>query len=133
MQKMYIIDVCTQERTITKSKFYKLTNLTFFASLLKDVPMGCKNAVLPEPLLKNHDFYCFTFEKNTLQPYNDNLCLLTALALQLHGNRRLKEETSKIFNFFHRNSEAEDVSKLQGAHLNDFPKVEDLLQLNIFL
>ena len=26
-----------------------------------------------------------------------------------------------------------DVSKIQGVHLNDIPKVEDLLQLNIFL
>ena len=32
--------------------FLKLTNLTTFASLLKDVSTGCKDTVLPEPLLK---------------------------------------------------------------------------------
>ena len=52
MQKMDIVDICTRERTNTKWKFYKLTNLTKFASLLKDVPMGCKDTVLPEPFWK---------------------------------------------------------------------------------
>ena len=52
MQKMDIVDICTRERANTKWKFYKVTKLTIFASLLKDVPMGCKDTVLPEPLLK---------------------------------------------------------------------------------
>ena len=76
---------------------------------------------------------CLFFQRNTRQTYNDNLCLLGALALHLHGNEKLEEETSKIYNFFLNNSEEEDVSKFQGVHLNDFPKVEDFLQLNIFL
>ena len=50
MQKMDIVHICTRERANTKWKFYKLTKLTTFASLLKDVPMGCKDTVLPEPL-----------------------------------------------------------------------------------
>ena len=82
----------------TKWSFYKVTNLTVFAALLKDVPMGCKNAVLPELLLKNHTIKCLTFEENTRQPYNNNLCLFRALALHMHGNQRLEEETSKLFN-----------------------------------
>ena len=73
------------------------------------------------------------FERNTSQPYNDNLCFFRAVALHLFGNERLEEETAKIFNLFLNNSEEGDVSKLQGVHLNDIPKVEDLLQLNIFL
>ena len=84
----------------TNWRFYKLTNLTIFAALLKDEPMGCKNAVLPEPLLKNHTINCLTFEEITRQPYNDNLCLFRALALHLHGTQRLEEETSKLFNLF---------------------------------
>ena len=63
MQKMDIVDICTRERANTKWKFYKLTN--FFASLLKDVPMGCKVTVLPEPLLRNRNFNCLGFQKNT--------------------------------------------------------------------
>ena len=95
MQKTDIVDICTRERTNTKWKFY-LTNLTIFASLIKDVPMGCKDTVLPEPLLRNCNVNCLTFERNTLQPYNDNLCLFRALALHLHGNKKLEEETSNV-------------------------------------
>ena len=82
MQKMDIVDICTRKRSNTKWKIYQLTNLTIFASLLKDVPMVCKDTLLPEPILKNHIVNCLTFERNTLQPYNDNLCLFRALALQ---------------------------------------------------
>ena len=72
--------------------------MTVFAALLKDVPMGCKAAVLPELLLKNHTINCLTFEENTRQPYNDNLFLFRALAPHLRGNQRLEEESFKIFN-----------------------------------
>ena len=61
MQKMDIVDICTRERANTKWIFYKLTNLTVFASLVKDVPMGCKDTVLPEPLLKNHNVNYLTY------------------------------------------------------------------------
>ena len=83
----------------------KLTNLTVFASLLKDVPMGCKDTILPEPILRNGNVNCLNFEKNTRQSYNDNL----------------------------NNSEERDPSKFQGVHMTDIPKVEEMLQLNIFL
>ena len=133
LQTMDFVDICTRERANTKWKFYKLTNLTVFAALLKDVPMGCKDTVLPERLLKNHNVNCFTFERNTRQAYCDNLCLFRALALRLHGNDKFQEETSKIFHLFLNNSEKGEFSKLQGVHLNDIPKVGDLLQLNTFL
>ena len=133
MQKMVIVDICTQERVKTKWKFYKLTSLTVFVSLIKDVPMGCKDTILPEPLLRNGNVNCLTLEKNTRQPYNDNLCLFRALALHLHGNEKPEEETSKIFNVFLNNSEERDPSKIQGVHMTNIPKVEEMLQLNIFL
>ena len=74
LQKMDFVDICTRERANTKWKFYKLTNLRVFAALLKDVPMGCKDTVLPEPLLRNFNVNCLIFERNTSQPYDDNLC-----------------------------------------------------------
>ena len=64
-QKMDIIGLCTRERANTKWKFYKLTNLTIFAALLKGIPMGCKDTVLPEPLLRNCNVNCLTFERNS--------------------------------------------------------------------
>ena len=81
--KTDVIEFCSRERMNTKWRFYKLTKLTVFAALLEDVPMGCKNAVLPEPLLKNHTINCLTFEESTWQPYNINLCLFRALTLHL--------------------------------------------------
>ena len=133
MEKMDIVDICTPERSNTKWKFYKLTNLTIFASLLKDVPMGCKDTVLHEPLLRNCNLNCLTFERNTRQPYNDNLCLFRALALHLHGNEKLEEETSKTFNLFQNNCGEGDPSKFQGVHMTDIPKMEEMLHLIIFL
>ena len=58
MHKLDIVELCTRERANTKWKFHKLTILSIFASLLKDVPMGCKDTILPEPLLKNHNVTC---------------------------------------------------------------------------
>ena len=45
-----VIESYSRERRNTNWRFYRLTNSTVFAALLKDVPMGCKNAVLPKPL-----------------------------------------------------------------------------------
>ena len=95
--------------------------------------MGCRDTVLPEPLLRNCIVNCLTFERNTRQPYNDNRCLFRALALHLHGNEKQEEETSKIFNFFLNNCEEGDPSKFQSVHMTDIPKVEEMLHLNIFL
>ena len=117
----------------TKWRFDKLTNLTVFAALHKDVPMGCNNAVLPEPLLKNHTINCLTFEESTRQPYNGNLCLFRALDLHLHGTQRLKEETTKLFNLFINKVDGFSADQFQGVHTNDIPFVEDLLTLNILL
>ena len=89
--------------------------------------MGCKSAVLPEPQPKNHTINCLTFEENTRQPYNDNLCLFRALALHIHKNQRLGEETSKLLNF------GLSANQLQGVLMNDNPIVEDLLTLNLVL
>ena len=101
LNKTDVIKSCSREKRNTKWRFSKLTNLTVFAVLVEDVPMGCKNAVLLEPLLRNHTINYLTFEENTRQPYNDNLCLLRALAFHMHArNQRLEEETSKFFILF---------------------------------
>ena len=63
-----VIVSCSRERMNTKWRLYKLTNLTVFAASLKDMPMGCKNAVLPELLLRNDTINCLTFEGSTRQP-----------------------------------------------------------------
>ena len=131
--KTNVIESCSRERMNTKWRFYKLTNLTVFAALLKDVPMGCKDAVLPEPLLKSHTINCFTFEENTKQSYKDNLCLFRAPAVHLHGTQRLEAETSSLFNLFTNKMDGLGADQIQGVLMNDIPFVEDLLTLNIVL
>ena len=51
----------------------------------------------------------------------------------MHGNDKLEAETAKILNLFLAKSEEGDPSNIQGFQKNDIPKVEDILQLNIFL
>ena len=131
--KSHVIESCSRERMNTKWRFYKLTNLTVFAALLKDVPMGCKDAVLTEPVPKNQTINCLTFDENTRQPYNDNLCLFRALALQINGNHRLEEETPKLFNLFINKLDGLTADQFRSVHMNDIPFVEDLLILNIVL
>ena len=133
LKKTDVIESCTKERSNTKWTFFKLTNLTIFAALLKDIPMGCKDAVLPESLLKNRSINCLTYEQNTKKQYRDNLCLFRALALHLHGNERIEEETSKFFNLFLINSTKPDPSKFQGVCMDDIPSVEDIVGINIFI
>ena len=86
LNKTRVIELCSRERMNTNWSFYNLANLTVFAVLLENFPKGCKEAILPEYLLKNHTTNCLTFEENTRQRYDDKLCLLRALALHLHGN-----------------------------------------------
>ena len=72
LKKTDVIESCTKERSNTKWRFFKLTNLTIFAALLRDIPMGCKDASLPEPFLRNPSINCFTYEQNTKKTYKDN-------------------------------------------------------------
>ena len=95
--------------------------------------MGCKNAVLPKPLLINHTIKCLTYEENTRQPYNDNLCFFRAFSLHLHDTQRLEGETSKLFTFFINKMDGLSPNEFQGVHMNDNPTVEDLLFLKILV
>ena len=111
-----VIDACSRESMNTKRRFYKLTNLIVFAALLKDIPMACKDAVLPELLLRIGTIKCLTYGEKTRQPCNDNLCLIRALALHLHGTHRLEVETSELFNLF--------INKMDGISPNQFQRIQ---------
>ena len=133
LKKTDAIESCTKERSHAKWRFFILTNLTKFAALLRDIRMGYKDAVLPESLLRNPSTNCLTNEQNTKKTYMDKLCLFRALALHLHGNERLEEETSKLFNHFFVNSTNPNPSKFQGVCMDDIPSVEDIVGINLFI
>ena len=98
-RKLILLIFVHEREPIQKWKFYKVTNLTVFALLIKDVLMGCKDTILPDQLLKNHNVICLTFERSTRQPYNDNFCLFRALALHLHGNENWRRRLRKYPKF----------------------------------
>ena len=62
LKKTDVIESCTKERSNTKRRFFRLTKLTIFAALLRDIPMSCKDSVLSESLLRNPSIYCLTYE-----------------------------------------------------------------------
>ena len=62
LKKTDVIESCTKERSNTKRRFFRLTKLTIFAALLRDIPMSCKDSVLSESLLTNPSIYCLTYE-----------------------------------------------------------------------
>ena len=100
--KFDVIELCSREKINTNWRFHKLTNLTMFAALVKVIPMGCKEAALPKPLLKNRAVNCIIIGENTKQPLIDILCLSSVFALHLHGNHKLEEEISEFFRFFNK-------------------------------
>ena len=73
--------------------------VTIFAALLKNIPMGCPDSVLPKPLLKNHSVNCLLADKDK-QPDKDHLCLVCALSMYLHGHSNLDAPTSQLFTEF---------------------------------
>ena len=133
LNKTDVIESSGRERMNTKWRFYELTNLTVFAAALKDVPMGCMNAVLHQHVLKNHTIKRLTFEESTRQPYKDNLCHFRAPALHLHGSQRLEGEISIIFNWFINKLDGLSADQFQEVHVTYISVVEDLLTLNIQL
>ena len=71
--------------------------------------------------------------KTPKKTYEDNRCLFRALALHLHGDDRLEEETSELFNLFLVNSINLDPSNFQGVCMDDIPSVEDIVGIKNFI
>ena len=124
--------IVPQEKEQKLNENYKLTKVSVFASLLKDIHMGYRDTVLPEFFLEKHNVKYLTSGRKVRQIYNGNFCLFGAVALHLNGNDKLEEETAK-FSLFLAKSEVGVPSKLQVVQMNDIAKVEDNLQLKNIL
>ena len=70
--------------------------------------------------------------ENTRKLYIDKLCPFRALALHLHGNERLEEETTKLFKFFLEKTSRTDPANFRGVCREDIAAVEDNNQAEIF-
>ena len=73
-----------QERQNRKSRFKFNKNVTIFAALLKNIPMGRPESIFPEILKRDSSVNCLLSNKDK-QPYKHHLCLLRALARYMNG------------------------------------------------
>ena len=132
VKKQDIIEVCTQYRQNAKWRFKLITNLTIFAALLKNVPMGRPDSVIPDPLLRNHQGNCLISDAHTQQSYNDHLCLFRALATHLHGTTNLETSTSMIFIAFLEKTGC-DPKQFRRVSMDNLIIVEDVVEKNTFI
>ena len=77
-ERFDIVEQCIQKRQNTKWKFNLIKIVTIFAALLKNIPMGCPDSVLPEPSLKKHSVNFLSFIGKVNQPYKDYVFLFSA-------------------------------------------------------
>ena len=131
VEKIDIVEQCTQERQNIKWRFKLITNVTIFAALLKNIPMGCPDSVLPEPLLRHKQVNCILSDKDK-QPYNDHFCLFRALRMYLHGHSNLDAHRSQLFTEFLSKS-GHDPKNFLGVAFDDLPLVEGIVESNIFI
>ena len=115
----------------TKWRFELITNVTIFAALLKNIPMGFPNSVLSGPLPKNHSVNCLLSNK-AKEPYKDHLCLFRELAMYMNGHSNLDSHTSRYFTEFKTKS-GYDPKNFCGASVVDLPDVDESVQRNIFI
>ena len=83
VEKMNLVETCAQERENTKWQFALSTNVTIFCALLKNIPMGCTDAVLPEQFLRRSDVNCLV-SIGYGKTYKDYLCLFRAISVHLY-------------------------------------------------
>ena len=127
VEKFDIVEQCTQERRNTKWRLNLITNVTIFAfrcTTKKNIPMGCSDSVLPEPLLKNH----LLLDKDR-QPYKVHICLFRALTMFLHGHSNRDAHTSQLFTEFISKS-GHDPKNFRGVSFDDLPLVEGIVEPN---
>ena len=106
------VELATRERPNTKWKFAFATNMTVFAAILKEIPLGCQNLEIPSRILKNKKIVCLT-TNSSCKPYNDNLCLLRAVTFHLTGRHNLDEQTVNLFQRYLEHCEV-DVNDYEG-------------------
>ena len=131
MEKFDIVEQGTQKRHNTKWRFKLITNVSIFTALLKNIPMGCPDSVLPEPLQRHAKVNCLLSNKDK-KPYKDHLSLFRALTMYMNGHKDLDSHTSRCFTDFISKS-GNDPKNFRGVSVEDLPVVETTVQRNIVI
>ena len=130
---MGLVETCAQEREKTKWRFALTTNVTIFCALLKSIPMGCIDAVLPEQLLWRSDVNCLV-SNGYGESYKDYLCLFWAIAVHLYGSSWLETNSKYLFIVFLHEYESEhDAIIFRGVSIDHLVFVENAIKQNIFI
>ena len=130
VERMDLVETCTQERENTKWRFALTTNLTIFCALLKNIPMGCIDA-LPEQLLRRSDVNCLV-SNGYGETYKDYLCLYRAIAVHLYGSSELETNAANLFSAFLHES-GHDAINFRGVSIDHLVFVENAIKHNIFI
>ena len=64
-EKDDIVEQCIQEHQNSKWRFKLITNVTFFAAMLKNIPLESQDFVLREPLLRHAQVNCLLSNKDS--------------------------------------------------------------------
>ena len=136
IEKLDLVETCTQERQNSKGRFTVITNVTVFVALLTNIPMGCTDSPLPQPLLRNPEINCLV--SNCLvsnghnEPYDDNLCLFRAIAIHLIRPVDVELHATEIIHIFITASGC-DPESFTGVSFDQIPIIEELIKQNIFI
>ena len=131
VEKMDLVETCAQERENTKWRFALTTNVTIFCALLKNIPMGCIDAVLPEQLLRRPDVNCLV-SNGYGETYKDYLCLFRAIAVHLYGSSELETNAANLYSAFLHES-GHDAINFRGVSIDHLVFVENAIKHNIFV
>ena len=103
-----------------------------FATLLKEDPLGCEDARLPEPIKKNHSIS--NLRRDCKKLYNGGLCVFfisrSAKFTDLIYLKK-KVQNNCLFSFWTKTGE--QMQQIRSACVNCKATVENLFQQNIFL
>ena len=131
IKKLDLVETYTQERQNSKWRFTVITNVTVFVALLTNIPLGCTDSPLPEPLLRNPEVNCLVSNGHN-EPYNDNLCLFRAIVIHLFGSLDVELHATEIFHNFITVSGCHPES-FTGVSFDQIPIIEELIKQNIFI
>lgn len=119
-------------RPNTKWRFHMLTNVTFKATLLKKVPLGCKNTDIPIFIQQSRAVRTLLYNKLSKKPFDDNLCMFRAIAT--HKSDRwegVEILTAELFEkFLHAVGDCEKRN-FRGVKQNEITLLENITDTNI--
>ena len=128
------VDLMTIQYKVKKQDIIEVSQgfVHIFDALLKNVPMGCLDSVISEPILKNNQVNYLASDQNTKQPYNKNLSLFRAIAVHLLGTTSHGASNAKIF-FVFLEKLVSDPKHFPGVSMDNLPIIEDVVEKNIFI